>query len=536
MDNPTVSLRELLSAVPNVLERPSGDLPVAGITSDSREVKPGWLFVAVPGLTVDGHDFIPRAVEAGAVAVVGEVLREALGLPERVPYVRVGDARRALGWLHAAWYDFPSHKMILVGVTGTDGKTTTTNLLHAMLQAAGYEAGMISTVNARIGERSHDTGLHTTTPEASDVQRYLAEMAEAGATHAVLEVTSHGLAQHRLAGCDFDVAAVTNVTHEHLDYHGTFDSYLEAKASLFRRLMGSYRKPRPEGMEESPLPPAVPKVAVINADDPGSYAYLGQIPADWQVVYGLDPDEADVTARGVEYGPKGLRFSLVSPWGEVEIRSSLVGAFNVSNVLAASSAALALGVSPETVAPAVEAFRGVPGRMERIDEGQAFLAIVDFAHTPNALRRALEAAQEMAGDGGRVIAVFGSAGLRDREKRRLMGEVSARLADLTVVTAEDPRTESLDEIMAVTARALEEGGRREGVDFWRVPDRGEALLHAVELARPGDVVITCGKGHEQSMCFGTTEYPWDDREALRRALHGETLDTLPTSGAGDEPA
>lgn len=529
VEDVNTKLGDLLVALPRSVETFDRDVEVTGITSDSRQVKLGSLFVAVPGHTVDGHDFIPQALESGAVAVVGERPRESLPLDEDVVYVRVGNAREALGWLHAAWYDFPSRHMTLVGVTGTDGKTTTTNLLHAMLVAAGQRVGMVSTVNARIGERDYDTGLHTTTPDARDVQRFLAQMVEAGMTHAVLEVTSHGLVQHRLAGCNFDVAVITNVTHEHLDYHGTFEAYREAKARLFKGLMEPRRK------EERP------KIAVLNADDTGSYAYLKEqvLKSDSEhavhlrVSYGLDRDDVDVAARGIRFAPDGLHFDLESAWGHVSIDSTLVGAYNVSNLLAAASAALALGVLPETVAAAVRGFEGVPGRMERINEGQSFTAIVDFAHTPNALERALETAQQIKGQGpegeGRVIVVFGCAGLRDRAKRRLMGEVAAAHADLTVVTAEDPRTESLEAIMAETARALEAAGREEGVDFWRVPDRGQALLHAVNLARPGDVVITCGKGHEQSMCFGEIEYPWDDRKALRKALHGETLDALPTS-------
>ncbi len=227
--------------------------------------------------------------------------------------------------------------------------------------------------------------------------------------------------------------------------------------------------------------------------------------------------------------PSGLRFTVLSPWGQVPVSSPLVGTFNVSNLLAAATTGLALGVAPEQVAAGLASFNGVPGRMERIDEGQAFTAIVDFAHTPNALLRALETARGLIAPGGRIIVVFGCAGLRDREKRRLMGEVAAVGADITVITAEDPRTEALDAIMAETARALEAAGKVEGRDFYRVPDRGKALLHAVSLARSGDLVMACGKGHEQSMCFGEIEYPWDDREALRRALHGDFLATLPTA-------
>ncbi len=515
----SMSLATLLEAVPWRLEVSAAEVKITGITADSRQVRPGYLFVAVPGLSVDGHAYIPAALEAGAVAIVGERPREALELVPEVPYVRVANAREALGWLYAAWHDFPSSEMTLVGVTGTDGKTTTTNLIYAMLAADGRKIGMISTVNARIGDREHETGLHTTTPDAEEIQGYLGEMVEAETELAVLEVTSHGLAQHRLAGCTFDVAVVTNITHEHLDYHGSYEAYREAKAMLFRGLWGGQRK------DEQP------KIAVLNADDPGSYEHLREIPADWQISYGLEREDVDVWAEALRFTPAGVHFQLRSPWGDVAIDSPLVGAYNVSNLLAAAAAALALGVAPAVIAAAVCDFAGVPGRMERIDEGQAFTAIVDFAHTPNALRRALETAQQIKQEGGRVIVVFGSAGLRDREKRRMMGEVAAEYADLTIVTAEDPRTESLEEIMAETARALAAAGREEGREFWRVADRGAALLKAVELAQPGDILLTCGKGHEQSMCFGTTEYPWDDREALRRALHGETLDTLPTSQA-----
>jgi UDP-N-acetylmuramoyl-L-alanyl-D-glutamate--2,6-diaminopimelate ligase len=495
------------------------DIDVFGIATNSQQVEPGDLFVAVPGVHVDGHRFIADAVGNGAVAVVGELPPQTLG---DVPwgaftYVRVADARKALGWICAAWHDFPSRKMTLVGVTGTDGKTTTVNLIYAILRAAGFNAGMISTVNARIGAEEIDTGLHTTTPDAPDVQRYLAQMVEAGTTHTVLEVTSHGLAQQRVAGVDFDVAVITNITHEHLDAHGSLEAYQKAKASLFEGLAHSFHKPD------------VPKVAVLNRDD-DSFRYLSPIPADRQIAYG---EGGEVSARDVQFAPDATRFTLVLLGGDVAVETALVGEFNVSNILAAASVGVALGVSPNAIIEGIVAVEGIPGRMERIDAGQDFLALVDFAHTPNALEQALRTARAMtrkaAQEEGRIIVVFGSAGLRDREKRAMMGHVAGRLADAVIVTAEDPRTESLEEIMAESAAAAEAEGKREGVDLWRVPDRGEAILKACQMARAGDVVIVCGKGHEQSMCFSTTEYPWDDREAMRRALRGETLDTLPTA-------
>jgi len=524
-------LAVLLDELPGLLTwpLPPGETQVTGVSGDSRQVTPGHLFVARTGDSFDGHAFIFDAILSGATVIVGEQLASEVNAP--VPYLRVHDGREALAWLSAAWHDYPARRMTMIGVTGTDGKTTTVNLLYHILRAAGLKAGMISTVNAMIGDAAYETGLHVTTPDAPDVQRYLAQMVAAGTTHAVLETTSHGLAQHRVTACDFDVGVVTNITHEHLDYHGDWESYLAAKSRLF------------EGLTTAVHKPGLSKLAVLNADD-ASFERLLDIGVERVLSYGLAMDHKagpkngpNVTAHDVTYAPGTTRFTLHARLPqegqqEIPITTPLIGAYNVSNVLAAATAALGLGVAPEAIQTGVGALQGIPGRMERISDASGpFLALVDFAHTPNALRRALETARAIADDGGRVIAVWGSAGLRDREKRRLMGTVSAQLADLTIITAEDPRTESLEAIMAESAAACEAKGRQEGVDFWRVADRGQAIRFAVELARPGDVVIVCGKGHEQSMCFGATEYPWDDREAMRRALRGETLDTLPTATA-----
>ncbi|HET91120.1 MAG TPA: UDP-N-acetylmuramoyl-L-alanyl-D-glutamate--2,6-diaminopimelate ligase [Chloroflexi bacterium] len=509
-----MKLNRLLDTLP-AFQGQVSDVEIDRIVVDSRHVQPGDLFIAIPGVNVDGHRFIAAAVERGAVAVIGERPGRDLAGLGAVAYVQVPNARAAWGWLCAAWEGFPARQMTLIGVTGTDGKTTTTNLTYHILRAAGLNVGMISTVNARIGDEESDTGLHTTTPDPPAVQAYLTRMVETGATHAVLEVTSHGLAQHRIAGCDFDVAVVTNVTHEHLDAHGSLAAYQQAKAQLFEGLSLSFRKP------------ASPKVAILNQDD-DSFRYLSPIPADRQVTYSLH-GPADVIAQDVRFAPDRTRFTLHTPMGSIPIETPLVGAFNVSNVLAAASTSVALGIELDAIRAGVTALPGIPGRMERIEQGQSFLAIVDFAHTPNALQRALETARTMTGPGGRVIVVFGCAGLRDREKRTLMGHIAGELADRVVITAEDPRTESLDEIMAKSVTAATAVGKREGLDLWRVSDRGAAILFACQQARAGDVVISCGKGHEQSMCFGSIEYPWDDREAMRRALAGETLDTLPTA-------
>jgi UDP-N-acetylmuramoyl-L-alanyl-D-glutamate--2,6-diaminopimelate ligase len=513
-----MNLSDLLATVPNLLSVPAADPAItAPVVEDSRAVQPGGLFVARAGQYADGHAYIPAAVERGAAAVVGE--RPPAQVACAVPYVQVADAGLALAHLAAAYHGFPSRRLVMIGVTGTDGKTTTTNLIYSILRAAGLRAGMISTINAVLGDESLDTGLHVTTPTAPEVQGYLARMVEAGLTHCVLEATSHGLAQHRVAAVDFDVAVVTNIQHEHLDFHGSWEAYRDAKALLFRSLMLSARKP------------GVPKLAVINRDDAPGAEYLLAIPADRHITYSINARSgADVTAGEVAYGPDSTRFNVHLPGAlTLPITSALVGEFNVSNMLAAVAAAHGLGLAPQAVQSGVEAVRAVSGRMERIDEGQQFLAVVDFAHTPNALRQALMAARLMIPPTGRVIVVFGSAGLRDPAKRAMMGRVAAGLADLTVITAEDPRTESLDEIIAASAQAAAEAGGVEGQTFWRIPDRGRAIYFATQLARPGDIVLACGKGHEQSMCFGAVEYPWDDREAMRAALRGSPLLTLPTA-------
>jgi len=492
------------------------EIPVTGITLDSRKVQPGVVFVAMQGGSVDGHDFISKAIENGASAIIGK--KDMVGLS--VPYIRLEDPRQALSFLAAAYYGWPGRVLTVIGVTGTDGKTTTSNLIYEILRAAGIRAGMISTVNAVIGDEVLDTGFHVTTPDAPDVQRYLARMVEAGLTHVVLETTSHGWAQHRVDACEFDIGVVTNITHEHLDEHGSYENYRAAKARLFSSL--EWTKPKSQGN---------PRLAVINQDD-GSYDFLKAFISGDIVAYGMDKG-ADVRAVGITYLQGGMSFAVEIDKLRVTVTANLLGDYNISNCLAALSATVVgLGISPEKAVKGIANLPGIPGRMEVIDLGQNFTAIVDFAHTPNALKVALEASRKMTH--GRVISVFGSAGLRDKEKRRMMAEVSAQLADLSVLTAEDPRTESLDGILAEMAAGAIAWGGIEGKSFWRIPDRGDAIKYAMQLALPGDLVIACGKGHEQSMCFGFREHLWDDRTAMRAALaqyldvDGPKMPYLPT--------
>jgi len=511
-------LSDLYLDIPEEIDGACPDAPITGIALDSRQVKPGDLFVALPGGNVDGHQFIADAIQRGAAAIVGTLPM----LDFAVPYLKVKNARRSLAWISAAFHDHPARQLTVIGVTGTDGKTTTCNLIHRILLTAGLRSGMISTVNAVIGDEALDTGFHVTTPEAPDIQGYLAHMVAAGLTHVVLETTSHGLAQERVTGCEPDIAVVTNITHEHLDFHGSYDAYLAAKGRLFEMLMQTREKPF--GNQ---------RVAVLNHDD-HSYPYLLKIPAIRRITYGMKP-VVDLLGDHIRNTPTGIDFTIIAESLQLDLHCRLAGTYNVANCLAAVGAThLALGVPAGAVVQGIASLEGIPGRMERIDLGQEFTAIVDFAHTPNALQVALESLRPMTG--GRLIAVFGSAGLRDRQKRRMMAETSARLADVSFLTAEDPRTESLDNILAEMAEgALTQGGV-EGKTFFRVPDRGEAIRQAVRMAQKGDVVVACGKGHEQSMCFGETEYAWDDRVAMRAALaelmgiKGYKMPYLPTSG------
>ncbi|NPV07501.1 MAG: UDP-N-acetylmuramoyl-L-alanyl-D-glutamate--2,6-diaminopimelate ligase [Anaerolineae bacterium] len=472
--------------------------PIRDLQTDSRRVCPGSLFIAYRGLQADGHDYIAAAVRAGAVAVVAE--RTPPEAPN-VPLLLVPDGRIAWAHLEAAWHGFPSRELRLAGVTGTDGKTTTTTLLHHILTQCGVPTGLISTVEAHLGQRVVDTGLHTSTPPPSQVQPLLREMVDAGCRAAVLEATSEGLAQRRLEACEFDLAIITNITHDHLYFHRTLESYREAKALLFHYLSAGARKP------------GVTKTAVLNRDD-SSYQYLRAIETDRHLSYGAS--RADTIIEQARDRAGGLSLALSTPWGRTELDVPLLGQYNAWNVAAALTAACAWGIPLQRAAHACSTFPGVPGRMQFIQEGQPFSVIVDFAHTANALEQALRAVRPITR--GRLIVVFGCAGERDVLKRGPMATAAIRLADYAVFTAEDPRREDLDSILAQMESAALAAGGRPGVNYSLVPDRGEAIGHAISEARPGDTVIICGKGHEQSMCFGCEERPWDDRTAARAAL------------------
>lgn len=540
MTEPTPkSLKELLSAwattvsgsqFPGPPNYTGPDVMLTSIVEHTSEVRPGSCFVARVRTGSDGHLYIGQAIREGASLILGERDPTELAIDfGKSVYLQVNDSAVAEAWLAAAWYEFPSQDLVITGITGTDGKTTTVNILFNILREAGLPAGMLSTLKALAGGDDESLALHVTTPEAPVIQRYLRRMVDAGLSHCVLEVTSHGLAQERVGAIIFDVAIVTNITHEHLDYHGSYEQYLSAKAKLFHRLapvdqdqssLAGLASSSKSPLEWDSLPARIRPTAILNRDD-SSYSSLATIPVSRRLSYGVNQaggvSGADVSGEDLDFSSEATRFTLRLPGHEpLRIASSMVGPFNVYNMVAAATGAYALGIDPLVIRRGLEGVQQLYGRMQPVSRGQNFQVVVDFAHTPNALSQAIGAGRRMTS--GRLITVFGSAGKRDVEKRRLMAEISGREADLTILTAEDPRTESLDTILEMMAAGCRSQGGREGYNFWRVPDRGEAIFFALTKARPGDLVLICGKGHEQSMCFGTVEYPWDDVQAATTAL------------------
>jgi len=491
---------------------PTGDvasIAVTGVTHDSRAVRPGMLFVAVPGLRVDGHDYVPAAIEAGAAGVIVE--RPIPGVA--APQVVVVAARPALGSAAAWWFGDPSRELTVIGITGTDGKTTTAYLAVSALEAAGLRTGMIGTIATRIGGRTDDHAEHATTPEAPELQAALRAMVDAGDEMAVIETTSHALALDRVVGVVYDVAILTNITHEHLELHGSWEAYREAKLSLFDRLRGArgVQKPRP-----------VPATAIVNLDDPSAGLFVGTArDAGASVItYGTEP-AADIRATRISEDRQGVHADIVTPSGDATIDLRLAGRFNVHNALAVVALGDALGLDAERVRQGLAGLAVVPGRMERIDLGQPFGVVVDFAHSPASLTTVLDLlAPSAAARGGGVIAVFGSAGERDTAKRPQMGRIAGERARLLVVTDEDPRGEDRDAILDEIARGAEAAGRRRGHDLLLIADRRAAIAAAFDAARPGDIVLLAGKGHERSIIGPDGELPWHERTVAEELLIG----------------
>ena len=486
-------LHELLDSV-DVLElRGDPRTEIASVTSDSRAVGAGALFCCVPGSTADGHDHAPAAVTAGAAALLVE---RPLDLP--VTEVQVASVRAAMGPVAAAAAGHPSAKLAVLGVTGTNGKTTTTYLLEGIARAAGVQPGVIGTIGARIagvpipGER--------TTPEATELQPLLARMVDAGVGLVAMEVSSHALVMHRVDGTRFAAACFTNLSHDHLDFHASLEDYFEAKALLFD--------------------PARTDAAAANLDDPhgAEIARRAEAAGLSLLGFGLETPTAAVRAEGLDAGPAGNRFRLVTPYGAGDVASPLVGRFNASNALAAAATALAAGLDVDAVAAGLSAPIVVPGRMERVDAGQPWVVVVDYAHTPDGLEQVLRAARPLVGaggggSGGRLVVVFGCGGDRDRAKRPAMGKAAATLADVVVVTSDNPRSEDPRGIIEEVLAGIPSGGRP-----IVEPDRRAAIALALAERRAGDVVVVAGKGHETGQTAGGITVPFDDRVVVAEEL------------------
>jgi UDP-N-acetylmuramoyl-L-alanyl-D-glutamate--2,6-diaminopimelate ligase len=483
-----VTLGELVARLPGAVLTGDGSAPVAAVTHDSRRAGPGVAFVAIRGLATDGNLFVEAARKKGAAAVVSEAEAQPGG-----PWVRVPDAREALAVLAAAAQGDPARALTLVGVTGTNGKTTTTHLVDAALRAAGHKVGLVGTIQYRVGDRLAEASR--TTPEASDLQELFREMVDAGCDHAVMEVSSHSLALKRVHGLAFQVAVFTNLTRDHLDFHGDMDAYFAAKRVLFDTLL------REDGH------------AIVNAADDRA-ASLRAVSRGTVWTFGIGEETAaDLCATEVSLSLGGTRFRVRTPVGELVVESPLVGRFNVENLLGALGAALALGLPPAAVLRGLQSVTGVPGRLERVTAGQDFAVIVDYAHTDDALKNLLETVRELRPR--RIITVFGCGGDRDRTKRPLMGAVASRSSDVVVVTSDNPRSEPPEAIVEEIVRGMN-GGR--GAERHVIVDRRDAIAKALELAGPGDAVVIAGKGHETSQALRDRTVPFDDRQVARDLL------------------
>ena len=469
---------------------PAQDADIGIVTEDSRCVVPGALFVAVPGEHADGHDYVAQAVEKGAVAVMGA--RPGVSQVYGVPYLCAPNPRKALGLLAHSLAGDPSREMTVIGITGTNGKSSSVILTQRVLQTCGCET-------AAFGTLGYDAAgalmpAKHTTPFAEDLAAMFRQALDAGRTHVVMEASSHALDQERLAGIAFDVAAFTNLTQDHFDYHKDMDGYREAKLKLFDGIEGEGR------------------FTVINSDDPSAdfFARASRTPCH---TYG---DGGDCRADNVRTGERRTRFRAVTPWGEADIEMALLGKHNVSNALCAIAICGGLGLPLDRIAEGIESLDSIPGRFEHVDAGQAFRVIVDYAHTEDGLRNVLRAAREICLE--RIVLVFGCGGDRDKTKRPKMAAAAAELADFAIITSDNPRTEDPLRILLDVESGIQFAGKKKEDDYLVIGDRAEAIAHAIAMAKPGDVVLIAGKGHEDYQILGTKRIHFDDREVARDIL------------------
>lgn len=474
-----------------------GNTIITGAQSDSRLIEPGQLFVCVKGESEDGHHFAAEAAEKGAAAIVAEQR-----LKLEIPQLIVKDSRYAMGVIADYLYAYPSTAVKLIGVTGTNGKTTTTYLIERILNERRKPAGVIGTIDLRYAGSSYPTT--GTTPQALELQSYLAAMRDAGMEYCAMEVSSHALEQRRVLGCRFRTAIFTNLTQDHLDYHETMEQYADAKGLFFSRL----------GNVHSKLPHER-TYAVLNADDPVSAKFTRLTSAE-VITYGID-EEADVRASGIRNTAQGTTFHVRTFRGDAEISLQLAGKFNIYNALAAIAAVLIEGVELHEAKETLERLTGVPGRVEKVDAGQSFTVIVDYAHTPDGLQNVLKAIKEFAKQ--RIICVFGCGGDRDRTKRPIMGQIAACYSDYIIVTSDNPRSEPPERIIADIEAGLK-AANTDASRYMLIADRKSAIKKAVEMASTGDVVLIAGKGHETYQLIDGIVYPFDDRVIAKEAIRG----------------
>jgi UDP-N-acetylmuramoyl-L-alanyl-D-glutamate--2,6-diaminopimelate ligase len=521
LEEKTKRLADLLARVTPLASEGPLDVPIVGLAYDSRKVQAGYLFVAIRGFHVDGHAYIQQALERGAAAVVYEHedvelpgLESVIALCRRqgATVVRVADSRVVLSPIAAALYDYPARELLVVGITGTKGKTTTTTLTSLVLDGGGHRSGLMTTVDFKIGDRWWSNETRQTTPEAPEVQELLRQMADEGCDYAVVESSSHALSPrwNRLGDCEYDVAVFTNVTHEHLDYHGTFEQYRADKAQLFALMAASAPEKRVGGALRRPR-----KTAIVNLDDPSAEVFLEHAGGAEIITYGVQREDAMVRAVDVAESRDGISLTVITPAERADIRLKMLGTFNVPNVLAAISVGISQGIPLDACRRALEAVPGVSGRMERIDQGQPFTVLVDYAHNPDSFEKLMSVMRPLTT--GQLISVFGSGGERDRQKRPIQGAIAARYCDFVVLTDEDPRLEDRHAIIDEIAVGVEDAGKREGEGYLKIADRTDAIRAAFQRAQPGDIVLLLGKGHESCILYAQ-RVPYDEREVARQLL------------------
>ncbi|THE14541.1 UDP-N-acetylmuramoyl-L-alanyl-D-glutamate--2,6-diaminopimelate ligase [Bacillus timonensis] len=483
-----MKLQDILANLHDFTEKGNANPFITSLEMDSREVEKGCLFFCVKGSTFDGHVFASEAESKGAVAIIAEKDVEV-----SIPVIKVKDTRRAMAVLADAFYQQPTHKLQLIGVTGTNGKTSISHIVEEIFKEAGEKTGLIGTMYTKIGEKTIE--MKNTTPESVTLQKFFHQMVSDKVTRAVMEVSSHALDIGRVHGCDFDIAVFSNLTQDHLDYHRTIDEYRRVKGLLFASLGNRFDKDNP-------------KYAVLNNDDPASEEYTRSTSATI-VTYGIQ-QKADIMAANIRMTASGTEFDLKTPFGSYEVKINLIGQFSVYNVLAAVTTCIVSGIPISTIIRAIKKVKGVPGRFEIVNQGQNFTVIVDYAHTPDSLENVLKTVKQFAK--GKINVIIGCGGDRDRSKRPIMAKIATEFADVPIFTSDNPRSEDPLEIL----KEMEAGV--EGKFYITIPDREKAIIYAISNASENDIIIIAGKGHETYQIIGNKTHSFDDRLVAARAI------------------